>query len=636
MNRFSLARYSSLLLFLLAGQPALAACSNCGPGAGDRLCGPKALLLICTRLGVAADLDELAELSHTDQAGATMAGLQEAAQHKGLQALGLKISASDLADCSTPAICYLWGNHFVLVEPHTGGLRVINPSADEPHQDISPDDFQALYSGFALLISRDALAAPPTDSPRPDLRLDAYSCDLGRVDEGTQITRTLTLRNVGDRDLTISQVRSSCTCLKAELINQSVPPGGSGTIALTLDTTGLRGVQTYAIYVQSDDPVSPLVQIQVAAAIKPATLLVSTRRIHFGDVDANLGAEREIFIKDPGDRSLDIHEVVSDSPLLQVCLVGASRPEGADVVFPVRLTLKPDLPVGSFEASITIVSNHPKEPRLRIPVFARIQGDIEVSPEALFLGFVRRGQAIRKSVTLRARTPRPFAIQAVSISPSIFSAEFAPHGVTRECTATVTLADAAPAGLIKGELHLHTDSSLQPTVTVPLHALVEDRREAAKDQPSREAARDPAGQGTVVRLFVFRSEGCAHCEVVDNDRMQAIAARVGCKIKVRYFDIEDMVNWRKLTHLERKYHDTDNEIPVVFIGADVFGGEQEVTAMLEPAIAMYAAEGGTAWPDEMDRGPYCPALACRNDSIAHVPFPPALRACHADNQPPLL
>ena len=54
--------------------------------------------------------------------------------------------------------------------------------------------------------------------------------------------------------------------------------------------------------------------------------------------------------------------------------------------------------------------------------------------------------------------------------------------------------------------------------------------------------------------------------------------------------------------LEEKYHDTDNDMPVVFIGTDVLGGEQEVTDMLEPAIAMYAAEGGTAWPDEMESG----------------------------------
>jgi hypothetical protein len=84
--------------------------------------------------------------------------------------------------------------------------------------------------------------------------------------------------------------------------------------------------------------------------------------------------------------------------------------------------------------------------------------------------------------------------------------------------------------------------------------------------------------------------------------MQAIAAKVGCRLEVRYFDIENMANWRKLTDLEKEYHDTDNEMPVVFIGAEVLGGEQEVAAMLEPIIATYAAEGGTAWPDGAERG----------------------------------
>jgi len=48
--------------------------------------------------------------------------------------------------------------------------------------------------------------------------------------------------------------------------------------------------------------------------------------------------------------------------------------------------------------------------------------------------------------------------------------------------------------------------------------------------------------------------------------------------------------------------DINHEMPVVFIGTEVLGGEREVTEMLEPAMAMYAAEGGTAWPDEIEHG----------------------------------
>jgi len=602
MNRARLVVQWVTLLAILSSRIGVAQCGDCGDRLSDPLCGPKCLLEVCARLGVTTDLDELAGLCDMDESGTTMAGLQKAAQRKGLHAVGVKMSLSELADCSAAAICYLWGNHFVVVHSDAGGLEVINPSASEPDQAISGEDFEALYSGFALLVSREAVALPRIDARRPDLRFETYSHDLGILDEGTKIERALGFRNVGEQHLVTSQVRPSCTCLKAELVNKTVPPGGRGSIALTFDATGLRGVQRHALYVESNDPVSPLVQIRVAAAIKPAKLLVSTRRIHFGEVDANLGAQREIFIKDPGDGSLEVEEVVSDSGLLDVCLVGASRPEEGDTVFPVRLTLKPGVPVGAFEAGITIISNHPKEPRLQIPVFARIKGDIEVSPEVLFLGFVTIGQSASKSVTLRACTARVFAIESLCTSSDFFSVEISPKDPGREYAATVSLKATAPAGFVECEVHFHTDSPLQPEITVPVHALVEDPESTTARQPSDEPVRDQTAASPVVRVYVFRSEGCAHCQVADNANLQAIAAKVGCGVEVRYFDVESMANWQELTDLEKKYHDTDNEMPAVFVGSVALGGEQEVAEGLERAIAMYAAEGGTAWPDEIDDG----------------------------------
>lgn len=432
MNRVWLVIHLLPVLAMMAGRPASAACSTCGGGVGDQLCGPKALLLVCRGLGITTDLDELVELSEMDESGTSMAGLQKAAQQKGLQAVGVKISAGELATSSGAAICHLWGNHFVMVEPDAGNLKVIDPSAAPPDQKMSRDDFEALYSGFALLVSREAVAPPRIDPRRPDLRFEAYSCDLGVPYEGSKIERGLEFWNAGEKELVISQVRPSCICLSAELVEQTVPPGGRGSIALTFDATDLRGVQAHALYIESNDPVSPVVQIQIAAGIKPAKLLVSTRRIDFGDVDANLGAEREIFIKDPGDGSLEVEEVVSDSGLLDVCLGGASQREGTGVVFPVVLTLKPGLPVGPFETSITVVSNRPKEPRLQIPVFARVKGDIEVSPEVLFLGLVSKGQSARKRVSIRARTKRAFSMATVCTSSDFMSVRISPKDVGRE------------------------------------------------------------------------------------------------------------------------------------------------------------------------------------------------------------
>jgi len=604
LNHTRLMFHWVVLLTMLAAPASLSDC--CGPHTGrDPLCGPKSLLLVSSKLGVVADLDELTQLAEATETGTTMSGLQKAAKLKGLQAVGVKLSVDELAASGVMAICHLWGNHFVVAVRGSTGIEVTDPSAEEGDQQLSIEDFRNYFSGFALLISKDPINLPAVDDEIPDLRVDAFSYDLGSVDEGSKVDALVEFRNVGKKELVISQVRPSCTCLELERIEKNVQPGGRGSIAVTYDSTGMRGGQVHRLFIESNDPVSPLAVVEIGALAKPSNLLVSSRRIHFGEVDASLGATREIFVKDPGDASLDISEVLSDSKLLDVCLAGEAKPEIEinESVFPVLVTLRPGLPLGAFEGSVTIVSNHPKEPRLQIPVVAMVKGDIEVSPEALFLGFAQEGQILSKSVTLRACTPRVFAIESVCTSSDLFSVEISPKAVGREYVATVSLKDTAPAGLIKGEVHFHTDSPLQPTVAVPLHALVEDREERTAERPSSEPTRDGIAQSPVVRGYVFTSEGCTHCEVVSNDNIQAIAAKLGCRAQIRYFDVENMANWRKLTDLEREYHDTDNEMPVVFIGTEVLGGEHEVTEMLESVIAMYAGEGGSAWPEEIDQAP---------------------------------
>ncbi len=613
-------RTAPALLLLLAAsftaaQPSFADCAGCGGSQGDRLCGPKSLLIVCEQLGIAADLEELTKLTETDESGSTMAGLQKAARSKGLQAVGLKIALSELAHCQELAICHLWGDHFVVAQvDESGVISVTDPSAAEDQQSVPFNDFKAAYSGFALLVSKQPISPPGLDMPVPDLRFESYSHDLGSVEEASRTTLTFPFRNAGKQELVVSQIRPSCTCLKIDTFTENVSPGGQGQIALTFDATGLQGGRYYRLYIESNDPISPLVVVDIAALVRPLRLLVSTRRINFGEVDARSGATREIYVKDPGDDSLRIEEVVPDSPQLEVLLACKTTPPVEGTVFPISVTLKPGLPIGAFEGTITIVSNHLKEPQLRIPVVAEIKGDIDVSPKALFMGFVTQGEAITKSVHLRSLNGDQFAIEGVQCTSDHFSAQVSSEAQKTEHVVTIALSKTPPTGLVSGEVVIRTTSSLQPIITVPVKAFIQAPRTQTTARTGTESDFGRAGQDlirvaevpqpttnreSVVRMYVFRAGGCSHCRLVDEDAIQELARRVGCRIETNYFDIENVPDFHKLNDLEKRYNDMGNEVPVIFIGEEVFGGEQEVSAFLEAAIARHAAEGGTAWPDQI-------------------------------------
>ena len=86
--------------------------------------------------------------------------------------------------------------------------------------------------------------------------------DFGQVDNYREIEHTFVLTNEGNARLTIDRVRAGCGCLKAELGQKEVPPGGSTTLGVELCLTGRVGEQRFSTYVHSNDPQQPYFILQ--------------------------------------------------------------------------------------------------------------------------------------------------------------------------------------------------------------------------------------------------------------------------------------------------------------------------------------------------------------------------------------
>ncbi len=98
--------------------------------AAEADCGPRALLIVCERLGVRAELAELRRLAGTTGVGTTLEGLAKAAKAKGLRAEGVQMNQTALASLSSPAIAWVSGDHYVAVLGGRGGeAEVRDPNA---------------------------------------------------------------------------------------------------------------------------------------------------------------------------------------------------------------------------------------------------------------------------------------------------------------------------------------------------------------------------------------------------------------------------------------------------------------------------------------------------------------------------
>lgn len=106
---------------------------------------------------------------------------------------------------------------------------------------------------------------------------------------------------------------------------------------------------------------------------------------------------------------------------------------------------------------------------------------------------------------------------------------------------------------------------------------------------------------STIRLYIFTSPDCPHCRIIYPENLNQLSKKINCKIEAKYFDINQIENYKKLIELEERYKDTDNELPVVFIGEYVLGGEKEIKENLERIIKEYAQKGGIDWPEQVYR-----------------------------------
>ncbi len=440
----------------------------------ERLCGPYSLLYVCGKLGVSATMDEIIRLCGYDaQHGTSMLGLQHAAAAKGLQAVGMKIAVDELVNLEVPAIASAWGQHFVVVEAvDTGTLMVTDPPGGS--RLISKQEFRSSFSGFALLVATDASSFPRPAHSGPDLRLDAYAWDFGAVDQGTSVEHTIKCRNAGDADLVITRLESSCgDCLVPTGRPQSIPPGGEGEVPLRVVTSGQRRGVRKELYISSNDPISPVVPFAVTGYVRLPQLAFSPTVLDFGRARRTDTVSRAAYVPVTEDDGVRVVSVSSGSSYVRVDLLPCKSKERPGYI--ITATLARGAPLGELRSAVTIISDHPKQPKTEIPIAATIRGDIDLDRESFFLGLAKKGEEKRCAVTVSTVGKDPLKIEKIDNPLPYLALDIKPKVEGKEYMLTATLKPSAPAGNIKGEVTIRTNDPDQSEIKAPVYAYVEEK-----------------------------------------------------------------------------------------------------------------------------------------------------------------
>ena len=166
---------------------------------------------------------------------------------------------------------------FLVVNAWQSGAlaRAPSPSRNEDLANLLPLTRAggALRGGHDMALIPQQTPAPqpaPSDEPVPRLDLPSVSHDFGRIYARWDTTHIFAVQNLGDADLVLDTLVTSCGCTTAELSSNVIPPGERADLAVVFDADfhETQGETVRLVWFATNDPTQPWVEVRIAADVR--------------------------------------------------------------------------------------------------------------------------------------------------------------------------------------------------------------------------------------------------------------------------------------------------------------------------------------------------------------------------------
>jgi hypothetical protein len=214
--------------------------------------------------------------------------------------------------------------------------------------------------GASLLLSFAAWAAPAVSVPQPDH-------DFGTIYQGEQVRHTFMFSNSGKDTLVVEKVSSSCGCTAALASAKTLAPGASSEVQATFDSTRFRGEISKTVYLYTNDPAQPVVQMHLKGNVQEE-LTIDPQQVQFGTVSSKRTVKSTVNLINQGKREVSLAGLETTTPELTARFSAEVIPAGGKVAVELTLTPKPGQP--RFSGYVLFKADGAIHHDLRIPVYA--------------------------------------------------------------------------------------------------------------------------------------------------------------------------------------------------------------------------------------------------------------------------
>jgi hypothetical protein len=100
------------------------------------------------------------------------------------------------------------------------------------------------------------------------MEIEPSEHDFGSTRQDQKLVYEFVVRNTGTEDLELLRIATSCGCTAALPAERIVPPGGSTTLEVTLETRKYKGVLERSVSVASNDRTRRVGTVHVKAFVE--------------------------------------------------------------------------------------------------------------------------------------------------------------------------------------------------------------------------------------------------------------------------------------------------------------------------------------------------------------------------------
>lgn len=318
-----------------------------------------------------------------------------------------------------------------------------------------------LFSGFFLIET--ALA----QLGDPKIVVSNPVHQFGKVKEGATVEATFDVKNDGVAPLEIQRLLPACGCTIVEADKKTLQPGEATQFHAKFDTRGFFGEKSKSIRVYSNDPKSASMLLTLKGEIE-REFTVTPPKVFFGDVLRGETPSLSFNITAPG---VKFYDIATRSEAIDV-FHEDSPVDGGKIV---TVRLKPEAPLGILRTTVTVKTSSPNEPVVAIPVFAKVQGDLQFNPSYISFDLLEAPLAgpVSRQVELKnIAGDEPKIISITSSNPVVSgSVTEIKRGKLFEVTATI---QEGATGVIRAQLTLVTDRAEEgrKNVVLPVYAVI--------------------------------------------------------------------------------------------------------------------------------------------------------------------